>query len=149
MKIRITGIFLLLFVAPTFAQSSNPAFEATCKDDNTHGYRSANDFQGNSIGGGWTTNEKFNSTWQFRFTPPDKLLIDNKPAYILAQKTGLMIAAEAPAENSNSAGVWTYAIHLGMKKAEAPAENSNSAGVWTYAIHLGMKKIVASQVLVS
>lgn len=122
---RIIGISLLmLFVIPIHAQVSNPGFNATCKDLNTHGYRAANDLQGNSMPGGWTTSEKFNSTWQFSFTPPDKLLIDGKPAYILAQNTGVIIAAEAPAANSNSAGVWTYAIHLGMKKILASQVNA-------------------------
>ena len=110
----------------SYAQSSNPGFEASCKDVVTHGYRASTDIQGNDIGDSWTTNEEFNSSWHFSFTPPDKLFIDNNPAYILAQNPGLIIAAEAPGNNGDAAGVWTYAIHLGMK--EVVASQVNAAG---------------------
>jgi hypothetical protein len=115
---------MLLGVATSHAQSSNPGFEAVCKDIVTHGFRSATDIQGENLGDSWTTNEKFNSSWQFSFSPPDKLRIDNKPAFILAQNPGLIIAAEAPGNNGNAAGVWTYAIHLGMRKVVASQVNA-------------------------
>src|SRR5690606_1075691 len=75
-------------------------------------------------GGVWTTAEKFGSMWKFTFTPPDQIRIDEKMGYVLAQNPGLVIVVEAPGNNGNAAGVWTYAIHIGMQKVVGSQVNA-------------------------
>jgi hypothetical protein len=116
MRKLIVGFVFTTTTTLACGASQNPAFEAVCRDVNTHGYRDGTDLHGDHLGGTWTTAEKFGSTWKFTFTPPDQILIDDKTAYVLTQTPGLIIAAEAPGNNGNAAGVWTYAIHIGMQK---------------------------------
>jgi len=124
MKRVIIGCALLWYGPVVLGQSPNPGFEAVCKDMVTHGYRDETNIHGEEMGESWSTNEKFGSTWEFNFMPPDTILIDGKPGYVLAQTPAVVIAAEAPGNNGNSAGIWTYALHLGMKKVVASQVNA-------------------------
>ncbi|BEH13086.1 hypothetical protein [Marinobacter shengliensis] len=124
MRTLIVGLVLTATGTFAFGQGQNPAFDAICKDVNTHGYRDATDFREDQSGGVWTTAEKFGSTWKFTFTPPDQISIDEKMGYVLAQNPGLIIVVEAPGNNGNAAGVWTYAIHIGMQKVVGSQVNA-------------------------
>lgn len=119
-------ITLVLITSTTIAhgESSNPGFEAICKDVNTHGYRDTTDLNGKKMEESWTTTEKFGSQWRFKFTPPGQVQIDGKPARILAQNPGIIIVMENPGNNGYSASVWTYAIHIGMQKVVGSQVNA-------------------------
>lgn len=124
MKRLAVGLMLTIAAMLAHGQSPNPGFEAVCRDIVTHGYRDGTNIHGENMGESWTTAEKFGSSWTFKFSPPDKIFIDDKPAYVLAQNSGVIIAAEAPGNNGNATGVWTYALHLGMKKVVGSQVNA-------------------------
>ncbi len=44
------------------------------------------------------------------------MFIDDKKAFILAQHPGVLLVTDGGSTNGIGATVWTYAIHLGMKK---------------------------------
>lgn len=124
MRKLIVGFVFIMTATLACGAVQNPAFEAVCRDLNTHGYRDATDFHGDHPGGIWTTAEKFGSTWKFTFTPPDQIRIDDKTAYVLAQNPGLLIAAEAPGNNEDAVTFWTYAINIGMQRVVGSQVNA-------------------------
>jgi hypothetical protein len=124
MKRLLLGLVLLGQVASAYGDSGNPSFEATCRDVNTHGYRGTTNFAGEEMEESWTTSEKFGSTWDFKFSPPNNMQIDGKSARILAQNPGIIIAMETPGNNGNAASVWMYAIHLGLQTVAASQVNA-------------------------
>jgi len=119
-------IMLMLIASATLVhgESPNPGFEAVCRDVNTHGYRDATDIHGEKMEESWTTAEKFDSSWKFKFTPPGQMQVDGKPALILTQNPGVIIAMETPGNNGYAASVWMYAIHIGMQKVVGSQVNA-------------------------
>ena len=102
----------------------NPRFKAECTDGSTHGFRAGTDINGMVMEGTWDTEERFNTTWTFEYDGAGLILIDGKPGRTLAQHPGVMIVSERPGTNGTAAGIWTYAIQLGLKSIVASQVNA-------------------------
>ena len=116
----------ILFAAQTAGAGENPRFSATCTDVATHAYRAGTDIWGKSMQETWSTNnERFYATWKFEYDGKGHIFINGKEGRVLAQHPGVLIVSEVPRSNGVGAGVWTYAIQLGMKKVVASQVNAN------------------------
>jgi hypothetical protein len=120
-KLAVTAILVL--AAPVIA-AENPKFVATCTDVSTHGYRAGTDISGVPFEEPWSTDERFNATWTFQFDGGDQILIDGQRGHLLAQHPGVLILSDVPGSNGIGAGVWTFAIQLGMQKVVASQVNA-------------------------
>jgi hypothetical protein len=124
MKRLLIGLVLFGSVTVAHGDFTNPGFEAICRDVNTHGYRGTTNFTGEEMEESWTTSERFGSTWEFKFVPPNNMQVDGKSARILAQNPGVIIAMETPGTNENAASVWMCALHLGLQTVVASQVNA-------------------------
>jgi len=120
--IAFVGLILLL-VDHSHAASSNPPFAASCQDVLTHAYRDGTDLHGKPVGESWSNDEHFNSTWKFVYKGGRQITIDDKQAIVVQEHPGVLIAIEG-STNGQASGVWSYAIHLGMKKVVASQVNA-------------------------
>lgn len=114
----------MLFLAAPVIAAENPKFTATCKDLLTHGYRDGTDVQGNPMEESWSTDERFNTSWTFQYGGADEILIDGKRGRVVTQHPGVLIVSDVSDSNGTGAGIWTYAIHLGMQKIVASQVNA-------------------------
>ena len=121
------GVFAItiLFAAQIVSAGEDPKFSATCTDVTTHGYRAGNDLLGKPMKETWSTDERFNSTWRFEYDGKGHILIDGKEGRLLAQHPGVLIISDVPVSTGIGAGIWTYAIQLGMKKIVASQVNAH------------------------
>ena len=144
-----TTVFLGLIIlgsAQGHAASLNPPFAATCQDVLAHAYRDGTDLLGTPMGESWSTDEHFNAVWKFVYKKSGQITIDDKKGVILAQHPGVLIVTEVGVTNGIGASVWTYAIHLGMKKivgaqvhAHGSFDGTNMQGVKTRSVNLNCK----------
>jgi hypothetical protein len=127
MMIKIISMLLATFIFTTYsyAASINPPFSATCEDTETHGYRHGTDLDGKPMEESWTADEHFHSKWKILYSGGNSIIIDGKQADVLVQHAGVIIAGEKPATNGIASGIWTYAIHLGLKKVVATQVNAH------------------------
>ena len=119
--------FILLSIEPARAASTNPPFAATCQDVLTHVYRDETDVLGNPMGEKWSTDEHFNIIWKFIYEGGDHIIVGGKRAQIIAQHPGVLIVLETSGGQQGSgfaSGVWSYAIHLVMKRIVASQVNA-------------------------
>jgi hypothetical protein len=115
----ITSIVTILYsqVMPAIASDSvNPPFVAICKDINTYAYRSSTDIHGNMLGDNWSTEEHFYSTWSFSHSSEGVITVNGEQAMKVAEHKGVVIVSENPFSNGIGAGIWVYAIQLGLQK---------------------------------
>jgi len=120
--IAFVGLILLI-VDHSHAASSNPPFAASCQDVLTHGYRDGTDLNGKPVAESWSNDEHFNSTWKFVHKGGQQITIDDKQAIIALEHPGVLIVIDG-STNGHASGVWSYAIHLGMKKVVASQVNA-------------------------
>ena len=119
----------------------NPPFSAICECIGAHGYRSGTDFLGNPIKDSWTTSEQFFSKWKFLYSGGDSIHIDGEKIPIIVQCSDVIMAGSSGV-SWLGADVWTYAIHLGLRKIVACQVNafgfagSKLKGVKTRAVEL-------------
>lgn len=113
------ALALALFAATQSKASDNPSFTAVCQDVVTHGYRDSTDIAGEPMGDSWSENEQFNSRWTFSYDGDRRVTIDGDPGHVLAAHPGVLIISDAPFSNGYGAGIWVYALHIGMKKIVA------------------------------
>jgi hypothetical protein len=125
MKHQSITFALLVLVAQMAWATDNPKFLATCRDETTHGYRAETDISGNPMEEAWTTNERFDSAWTFQYDGGGQILIDGKRGRVLAQHPGVLILSDVPFSNGIGAGVWTYAVQLGIQKIVASQVNAH------------------------
>lgn len=119
-------ILSIYFGIATLAHATgNPPFTAVCTDVVTHGYRDGTDITGQRMEDAWSTDEKFNLSWSFKYDGDEQIIIDGNRGHVLAQHPGVLIASEAPASNGIGAGVWVYAIHVGMGEVVASQVNAH------------------------
>ena len=148
-NIKITSLFLLtlLLTCVSFAESTsiNPPFSAICECVKGHAYRHGTDILGNPMPDEWSTNEDFRgSKWKFIYTGNNSIVIDGLRIPILAQHPGVIIAGKG-SSNGIGASIWTYAIHLGLKKIVASQVNAfggflgKSQGLKTRSVNLKCK----------
>lgn len=114
---------LLVVYSALASPSTNPPFSATCQDVVAHAYRDGTDISGKSMGEEWTTDERFSMVWKFSYKGGKDITIDDKQAYVILQHPGVLIAIEGRT-NGYASGMWSYAIHLGMKRIVASQVNA-------------------------
>lgn len=121
----LIGVALTFLAATPCVAAENPSFTAVCEDVVTHGYRDGTDISGKPMGGSWSTDEQFNSTWRFRYDGEGEIAIDGDSGHVLAEHPGVLIVSDTPFSNGYGAGIWVYALHIGMGKAVASQVNAH------------------------
>lgn len=119
------GALLFLVVSSSALADGNPPFSAVCEDVRTHAYRDSTNIAGEPMGDSWSTEEMFNTSWRFRYEGGDDILIDGERGHVLAGHPGVLIVSDTPFSNGYGAGMWVYALHIGMGKAVASQVNAH------------------------
>lgn len=73
------------------------------------------DFSGKPYTDGWYEGERFGGSWTFVYEGGDAMLIDGKKA-IVTSSNGPSIVAIEPEIAEAGAGVWSYVIHIDLKR---------------------------------
>ncbi|MGP1397358.1 MAG: hypothetical protein ACTS3R_17785 [Inquilinaceae bacterium] len=102
----------------------NPAFDASCTDVRTHGFRDETNIVGERRTKDWTVTEMFNSTWTFRYRSGGVIVVEGRGIPIVATLPGVIIAVDRAAGDFG-ASVWSYAINLHLKSITAAQVNGN------------------------
>jgi hypothetical protein len=61
----------------------------------------------------------------FQYDGGDQIFIDGKRGRVLTQHPGVLILSDVSSSNGIGAGVWTYAVQLGMQKIVASQVNAH------------------------
>ena len=124
-NIFISSILMLMVVCNSFASpvKVNPPFSATCEDVVIHAYREGTDMLGKPMIESWTTNEHLDDQWRFIYTGGKSIIMDGKKLNIIVQHPGVIIVGSS-STNGYASSLWTYAIHLGLKKVVGSEVNA-------------------------
>lgn len=121
---RSSGVLAILAASLPSVADDNPSFTAICEDVETHAYRNATDMHGNPMIKSWSTDEMFNMTWRFRYEGGNDIRIDGDRGHVLAGHPGVLTVADNPSSTGIGAGIWVYALHVGMEKVVASQVNA-------------------------
>ena len=124
-SVSILFLFIIFATTNAFPGETSQQFTAVCKDIETHAYRYSTDMNGKVISNEFTSDEKFGSVWNFKYTGGDNLIIDGKKAVIIARTAdGTILLAINGGANAGAVSAWSYAIHLKLKKIVASQVNA-------------------------
>ena len=118
MKFNASIVAVFIFAVFVQAAQAVPSFKAVCEQADVKTFRHTVDDSGTPVHHEWTDGEKFAGPWIFSYEGGDRMMIDNRPAYVTGDVRGVLVAVQ-PESTSVAAGIWTYAIHIPLRMITA------------------------------